>query len=76
LEGFNIFNHANLLGRAQTLYSTTAVVNGVTVDTATPRTDFGWLTTQFTDSAKTNAIPAFANIDPPRMFQFQLRFVF
>ena len=24
----------------------------------------------------TNAIPAFANIDPPRMFQLQARFIF
>lgn len=72
LEGFNIFNHANLLGRAQTIYST--VTGGL--DTATPRTDFGVLTTLFTDAARTNAIPAFANIDPPRMFQLQLRFVF
>ena len=24
----------------------------------------------------TNAIPSLANIDPPRMFQFQVRFVF
>jgi hypothetical protein len=24
----------------------------------------------------TNAIPALANIDPPRMFQFQVRFTF
>ncbi len=66
LEGFNIFNHANLLGRAQTIYG----------NTDTPRTDFGALTTSFTNSSVTNAIPAFANIDPPRMFQLQLRFVF
>jgi hypothetical protein len=26
--------------------------------------------------AATNAIPAFANVDPPRMFQFQVRFTF
>lgn len=72
LEGFNIFNHANMLGRGQTIYST--VVGGV--DTATPRPDFGVLTTGFTNSAATNAIPAFANIDPPRVFQVQARFVF
>jgi hypothetical protein len=24
----------------------------------------------------TNALPAFANIDPPRMFQLQARFIF
>jgi hypothetical protein len=72
LEGFNLFNHANLLGRGQTIYST--VVGGL--DTATPRADFGVLTTSFTNSSNTNAIPAFANIDPPRMFQLQARFVF
>jgi hypothetical protein len=72
LEGFNLFNHANMLGRAQTLYST--LVGGV--DTATPRADFGALTTTFTNAAATNAIPAFANIDPPRMFQLQARFIF
>ena len=72
LEGFNIFNHANMLGRGQTLYST--LVGGV--DTATPRPDFGAFTTTFTNAAATNAIPAFANIDPPRMFQLQARFIF
>jgi hypothetical protein len=72
LEGFNLFNHANMLGRGQTIYST--VVGGL--DTATVRPDFGVLTTSFTNSAGTNAIPAFANIDPPRMFQLQARFVF
>jgi len=40
------------------------------------RPDFGVLTTSFTNAAATNAIPAFANIDPPRMFQLQARFVF
>jgi hypothetical protein len=24
----------------------------------------------------TNALPAFANVDPPRMFQMQVRFIF
>jgi hypothetical protein len=72
VEGFNLFNHANMLGRGQTIYST--VVGGV--DTATPRSDFGAFTTSFTNTANTNAIPAFANIDPPRMFQLQAKFVF
>jgi hypothetical protein len=72
LEGFNIFNHANMLGRAQTIYS---VVSGG-LDTAAVRPDFGALTTTFTNAAATNAIPAFANIDPPRVFQLQVRFVF
>ena len=72
VEGFNIFNHANMLGRGQTIYST--VVGGL--DTATPRPDFGVLSTSFTDANRTNAIPAFANIDPPRMFQLQARIIF
>ncbi len=63
-EGFNIFNHANMLGRGVTVYG----------DVATPATTFG----QFVGGVgtATNAIPAFANIDPPRMFQLQARFVF
>lgn len=74
LEGFNIFNHANILGRSQNIYSTTAVVNGAVVETL--NNNFGALTNTFTNAARTNAIPAFANIDPPRMFQLQARFVF
>ena len=64
LEGFNIFNHANMLGRGVTTYG----------DATTPATTFG----QFVGGVgtATNAIPAFANIDPPRMFQLQARFVF
>jgi Carboxypeptidase regulatory-like domain/TonB dependent receptor-like, beta-barrel len=63
LEGFNIFNHGNFLGRGQTIYG----------DTATPNPTFG----QFVAvGAATNAIPAFANIDPPRMFQMQIRLFF
>ena len=64
LEGFNIFNHANMLGRGVTVYG----------DAATPATTFG----QFVGGVRTavNAIPAFANIDPPRGFQLQARFVF
>ena len=69
LEGFNIFNHGNFLGRGQTNYST--IVGGV--DTATPLPSFGQLVAPGT---ATNAIPAFANIDPPRMFQLQARFIF
>ena len=63
VEGFNLFNHGNYLGRGQTVYG----------DTATPNTTFGQLVA--TGSA-TNAIPAFANVDPPRMYQVQVRFVF
>jgi hypothetical protein len=64
LEGFNLFNHANMLGRGVTTYG----------DAATPATTFG----QFVGGVgtATNAIPAFANIDPPRMFQLQARFIF
>lgn len=63
LEGFNIFNHANILGRAQTVYG----------DTLTPNPTFGQLVAVGTT---TNALPALANIDPPRMLQLQVRFIF
>jgi hypothetical protein len=63
LEGFNLFNHANMLGRGVTVYG----------DGTSPAPTFG----QFVGvGTATNAIPAFANIDPPRMFQLQARFVF
>jgi hypothetical protein len=63
LEGFNLLNHGNILGRAQTTYGDTGIVNPT----------FGQLVSVGT---ATNAIPSLANIDPPRMFQFQVRFVF
>jgi hypothetical protein len=63
LEGFNLFNHANILGRAQTTYGDLATVNST----------FGQVVAA---GAATNALPALANIDPPRMFQFQARFTF
>ena len=63
VEGFNLFNHGNILGRAQTVYG----------DTAAPNPTFGQLVAVGTAA---NAIPALANIDPPRMFQFQARFLF
>jgi Carboxypeptidase regulatory-like domain/TonB dependent receptor len=63
LEGFNVLNHGNYLGRSQTLYG----------DTATPNATFGQLAPA---GASTNALPAFANVDPPRMFQLQVRFLF
>jgi hypothetical protein len=63
LEGFNLTNHGNILGRAQTTYGDTATVNPT----------FGQLVAVGTAA---NAIPALANIDPPRMFQFQVRFLF
>jgi hypothetical protein len=63
LEGFNLLNHGNYLGRGQTIYG----------DLATPSSTFG----QFVAvGSATNAIPAFANIDPPRMFQLVARFIF
>jgi hypothetical protein len=64
LEGFNLLNHGNFLGRGVTTYG----------DALTPAPTFG----QFVGGVgtATNAIPAFANIDPPRMFQVQARFVF
>ncbi len=63
LEGFNLLNHGNILGRAQTTYGDLATVNNT----------FGQLVAA---GAATNALPALANIDPPRMFQFQARFTF
>ena len=63
VEGFNLFNHGNILGRAQTTYGDTATVN----------TTFGQVVAAGT---ATNAIPALANIDPPRSFQFQVRYIF
>lgn len=63
VEGFNMFNHGNLLGRGITTYG----------NTDTPSSTFG----QFASvGTSTTAIPAFANIDPPRMFQLQARFIF
>ena len=63
LEGFNLFNHANILGRAQTTYGDTGTINPT----------FGQVVAVGT---ATNALPALANIDPPRMFQFQVRYLF
>ena len=63
LEGFNLFNHGNYLGRGQTVYG----------DTGTPNPTFGQFVAAGTAAS---AIPAFANIDPPRMFQLQVRFIF
>ena len=64
LEGFNLLNHGNFLARGVTTYG----------DALTAAPTFG----QFVGGVGTaaNAIPAFANIDPPRMFQVQARFVF
>jgi hypothetical protein len=63
VEGFNLFNHANILGRAQTTYGDTATVNST----------FGQVVAAGT---ATHAIPSLANIDPARTFQFQVRYIF
>jgi outer membrane receptor protein involved in Fe transport len=63
LEGFNLFNHANILGRAQTTFGDTATVNPT----------FGQVVAV---GSATNALPSLSNIDPPRMFQFQVRYLF
>jgi len=64
LEGFNLFNHGNFLGRGVTTFGPNP--------TAAPT--FGQFVTNVGTAA--TAIPAFANIDPPRMFQLQAKFVF
>jgi hypothetical protein len=63
LEGFNLFNHGNILGRAQTIYGDTTTINPT----------FGQIVTV---GSAANALPSLANIDPPRMFQLQIRFLF
>jgi hypothetical protein len=64
LEGFNLFNHGNYLGRGQTTYGNSGTAINET---------FGQLVSVGTTAT---ALPAFANVDPPRMFQIQARFVF
>ena len=64
LEGFNLTNHANMLARGVTVFG-----NGTTANS-----DFGAFVGGIGTS--TTAIPAFANIDPPRMYQLQARFSF
>jgi hypothetical protein len=63
VEGFNLFNHLNATGRAQTVYG----------DTGTPNPTFGQLVAVTTAST---AIPSVQNVDQSRMFQFQVRFQF
>ena len=63
VEMFNLFNHGNILGRAQTTYGDTTTVN----------TTFGQIAAAGT---ATNALPNLANIDPPRTVQFQIRYQF
>lgn len=62
-EGFNLLNHGNILGRAQTIYGDTGVAGAT----------FGQVVTAGTSA---NALPSLANIDPPRMFQLQVRVTF
>ena len=64
VEGFNLFNHGNYLGRGQTTYGDSATTVNET---------FGQLVSVGTAAT---ALPAFANVDPPRMFQVQARFMF
>lgn len=64
LEGFNLFNHGNFLGRGVTVYGINQTANST----------FGLFTTGVGTSG--NGIPAFANIDPPRMLQVMAKFVF
>jgi len=64
LEGFNLFNHGNYLARGVTAFG-----NG-----ATPADTFGQLVS--VPAGTVVALPAFANVDPPRMFQLQARFIF
>jgi hypothetical protein len=63
VEGFNLFNHLNATGRAQTVYG----------DTGTPNSTFGQLVAVTTADT---AIPSVQNVDQSRMFQFQVRFQF
>jgi TonB-dependent receptor-like protein len=63
VELFNLFNQTNILGRAQTIYG----------DTAAPNPTFGQLVAV---GSASNALPALANIDPPRMVQLQVRYQF
>jgi len=58
-----VFNHLNVLGRAQTIYGDTGAANPT----------FGQLVAVTTASA---ALPSVQNIDTSRMVQFQVRFQF
>jgi len=65
-EGFNLFNHGNYLGRGVTVYG----------NDPAPASTFGWFTPATAIGTDGHAIPAFANVDPPRLFQVQARLVF
>src|SRR5207244_10813399 len=60
LEGFNLFNHGNILGRAQTIYG----------DAATANSTFGQIVAAGTANA---ALASLANIEPPQLLQLQVR---
>lgn len=62
VEGFNLLNHANILGRGQDTYGDGAVADPT----------FG----QVASAGSGVALPGLADIDPPRMFQVQVRFQF
>jgi carboxypeptidase family protein/TonB-dependent receptor-like protein len=64
MEAFNLFNHGNYLGRGQTTYGDSPTTVNET---------FGQLVSVGTSAT---ALPAFANVDPPRMVQFLVRFQF
>jgi hypothetical protein len=63
VEGFNLFNHLNATGRAQTVHG----------DAGNPSPTFGQLVAVTTAPT---AIPSVQNLDQSRMFQFQVRFQF
>ena len=63
VEGFNLLNHGNYLGRGVTTYG----------DTGTASPSFGQLVAA---GSQAIALPAFANVDPPRMVQLLVRFQF
>src|SRR5262249_5076812 len=62
-EGFTLPTHGNHRGRGQTVYGTADAASST----------FGQLVAAGTAAT---ALPAFANVDPPRMFQLQARFIF
>ncbi len=64
VEVFNLFNHGNILGRAQTTYGDTSTIES---DIRSGRQRW---------HVRRNALPSLANIDPPRMVQFQVRYQF
>jgi hypothetical protein len=61
---FSLAPHFSAVIRGQPIYG----------NTAPPNSDFGSFVNGV--GTATKAIPAFANIDPPRAFQLQVRFIF